>query len=294
MIKTKFKSYFSIIFTMNADKPLHHNFIFWLPIIIFVPLGLLLSFPMWCLCIPSVTDYNAILEALGLPIFIASLSLPFTIAIGRFHGSAQRAKANQLAEKNMAFNHYFDHRNHFFKFTSEMKLPKPFCNFVTIEEPSKLYEIIFPMNKIDNQNMSAPKDVVTNAITAKITSIFNFTNPLVVKVSEDKDPFDGNDVFEFLNKIGAQFGLAFSERIAAYDSQKYSESPILDLCFKGILTTIQEAGTFSHTGFGGWTVPLALDPLLKSTQNGADFRFFSDVVDRNAIYTAADNSSSTE
>jgi hypothetical protein len=295
MKKNDSNLYFRDIFTMNADKPLHHNFVFWLPIIIFVPLGLLLSFPMWCLCIPSAENYKAILEALGLPVFVASLSLPFTIAIGRFHGSAQRAKANQLAEKNMAFNHYFDHRNHFFKFISEMKLPKPFCDFVTIEQPSNLYAIIFPLNKIDNQNMSAQKDVVTDAIAAKVLSIHNFTNPLVKKVSEGKDPFGPNEVFEFLNKIGAQFGLAFSERVVGCIApQKARMGTTIDMCFQGILTTIQEAGTFSHTGFGGWTVPLALDPLLKSTQNSPEFRAFSDEVDKQAIYGADDSSFSTD
>ncbi|GAW97252.1 MULTISPECIES: hypothetical protein [Colwellia] len=121
----KVRSVFNKLFKIEPNIPLHKNIVFWLPIVFFVTPALVLSFPTWCFCWPNPEAYEAILATQAFPVFIASLAIPFTVAINRFHSSSQRAESNRLAQQNMTFNQYFEHRNHFYKHVETMLLREP-------------------------------------------------------------------------------------------------------------------------------------------------------------------------
>ena len=148
------------IFSIEPDRALHKHWAFWLPIVLFLGLALVLSSPAWCLCWPNIENYENILKQQSFPIFVASICIPVTVAINRFHSSAQQVKSNALNEENMAFNHYFDHRNHFYDYLNKVLLPEPERHYIKIINPLELYEIIFPLNSPNKTNMRAPNEDV--------------------------------------------------------------------------------------------------------------------------------------
>jgi hypothetical protein len=276
--------------SINPDKPLHEHFIFWLPILIFIPLALVLSFPFWCICWPVPSDYSAIVEFLKFPLFVASLAIPFTVVIGRFHGSAQRARTNRLAEQNMAFNHYFDHRKQFLEFIKGLSLPIPFNKFVTIEEPIKLYELIFPLNRLDNQDMSAPIEVVQDFIQSKVEQVYKITAPMLMEVEKGNELFENSSVFEYLNEIGSLFGLSFSDDIAhwAWNNPMNHKSKTLDTCFQAISITIDELRNFSHIKINTSCSVDVLTALRQGIPMTNAYQKFREKVDADAHYNGSD------
>ena len=263
---------------IDPSQPLHKHFIFWLPIAIFVLPALVLSLPTWCLCWPEPTEYESILKTQGLPAFIASLAIPFTVAVTRFHSSAQRAETNRLAEQNMTFNHYFDHRTHFFKHVESMELSEPYSHFVEVKDPDALYKIIFPLNKMDYQNMSAPKEEVEKVIFKKVDSVVRYVDKFIVDYFDGNDPFIDSKVIDFVARIGRPFGITIKPEVVYFVRVKNNrvDRTVLNLIFYSFLEVVQSAGKFSHKGFGGWTPALSLDPLFKSTQDSKEFNEFSE------------------
>ncbi|OJF67567.1 hypothetical protein BK026_01470 [Alteromonas sp. V450] len=132
-------------FVVDEKLPLHKLSAFWLPIIIFLTPAIALALPYFCLCWPETSNYDLLLKQLGFPTFIASLCLPLTVAVGRFHGSKQRAKANNLTESNNTFNHYYSHRQHFVDYlkTKESSL---FNDIIVLNDAYLLYSFIFDKN----------------------------------------------------------------------------------------------------------------------------------------------------
>lgn len=275
--------------SINPDKPLHSHFLFWLPILIFIPLAIVLLFPAWCLCWPSPDKYSAIVEFLRLPTFVASLAIPFTVAIGRFHGSAQRAKSNQLTEKNMTFNHYFDHRGHFYQFLEKIKLPEPYNHFVTISEPSILYELTFPLNSLEKQDMSFDVLTTYGLIANKIKDISDLTRPMMQHVDDGAEPFEMITANFYLNKIGKQFGLTFSEKIVKYVMPiGVPNHGVLQLCLDAIDTVLMESFKFSHHASSLWTPPPLIASLESKSGDMTKFKAFTDKLNEVALYEAND------
>ena len=257
------------LWEINPSKPLHRHSIFWAPILVFVPWALTLSYPTWCLCWPNTVEYDEILKTQGFPIFIASLAVPFTVIINRFHSSYQRAESNRLMLKNMTFNQYFEHRSHFFSHLENLNLKTPYANFVIIKEPDLLYKIVFPLNKIDHQDMSAPNEVVTSKIRNYIDEVQSHINLAIKKRANGEDPFQEITPQEFLLKVGRPFGIHIDKNILnhVYGNSGNGCKSMFDLIFRSFLEVVQFAGQFSHERFGGWTPVLAFDPLIKSLPN---------------------------
>lgn len=136
-------------FVVNEKLPLHKLGAFWFPIVLFLTPAIALAFPYFCLCWPDTSDYETLLKQLAFPTFVASLCLPFTVAVGRFHGSKQRAKANNLTEANNTFNHYYSHRQHFVDYlkTKENIL---FKDIIKLKDAYLLYSFIFEENDETN------------------------------------------------------------------------------------------------------------------------------------------------
>lgn len=252
--------------SISPDLALHKHYVFWLPIVLFVGLALIVSFPTWCFCWPAPSDYESILKQQGFPIFIASLSIPITVAVNRFHASSQKAKANELTIQNLAFNHFFDHRKHFNDYLNNVRLPEPQRNFVELVDSNELYSIVFPLNKPNALNMNAPKDVVTEDLEERGKQLFEYINKFVLVHSKGNDPFIDISATEFINKIAEPFGMVLNSNIIEHIDFREACS-VMHLSFTSILATINKIGQFSHTDFGGWVPVLALLPLIQSTKN---------------------------
>ncbi|MUH73629.1 hypothetical protein [Psychrosphaera haliotis] len=274
----KLKTFWEI----NRNKPLHKHYIFWAPILLFVPWALILSFPTWCLCWPNTANYDEILKTQGFPIFIASLAVPFTVVINRFHSSYQRAESNRLMLQNMTFNQYFEHRMHFFTYLESLKFRHPYNTFVSINDPDRLYKIVFPLNKIDYQDMSAPNDIVTEKIRNNVKEVHNYVVGFINEMDKGVDPFSEVLPLEFLSKVGESFGVHIDQDILIHVNRegKKEVKSIFHLVFYSFLEVMQSAGQFSHKNFGGWTPVMALDPLLKSLPDKKLEEFEKYLVDR--------------
>lgn len=243
--------------TIDPNLPLHRHLLFWAPIVFFVLPAIYLSVPTWCFCWPELKDYEYLVKQQGFPIFIASLAIPFTVIVNRFHASSQRAESNRIANQNMAFNHYFDHKKHFLEHCNLIKLDEPFCNFIKITNTDKLYKLIFPLNLPNFQDMSCPIDIVKLECNARAEVILSSINK---ELSKNPNDFDANVLIE---KIGSCFGISIDNSITNYVKQGARESEsILALCFYGILDVLQKAGHFSHFGFERWMPTRVLEQLF--------------------------------
>lgn len=176
-------------------------------------------------------------------------------------------------------------------YLDKMRLAEPYRYCVKITEPDKLYKLVFPLNKIDNQDMSAPKEIVMKLITDEVDSLFDYVNPYVISFNDGIDPFKKETANEFILKVGESFGLTFNDNIINYVDQKekYTYCTIIDLCFCSILEVINKSGQFSHKDFGGWIPALALGPLLESTKNNEDLKKFNNHLESRLIFEMTDD-----
>jgi len=281
------------IFYVNPDKPLYKLWMFWLPLI-FVLIALSVSYPTWCLCLPHPTEYETILKTQGLPIFIASLSIPLMVAVTRFHSSAQRAKSNQIAEQNNAFNNYFDHRRHFDEFM-RVRLSQPHLSkYVILEDSGKIYDLLFPNNSYEVRNLDASSEEISILVKEKVKGLHGFLNGYVtefqnyedaereaIKASDKNeinqnlelshlkgasDPLKETEPKEFLRRMGGPFGLTLKlecvEEMAVKGSQKKGKAGALKVCFGLLIQVFNETSNFKGVNWGGWLPTLALDPNL--------------------------------
>tara|TARA_Y100000310_G_C20649046_1_gene798330 strand:- start:845 stop:1705 length:861 start_codon:yes stop_codon:yes gene_type:complete len=188
-------------FVVNEKLPLHRLGAFWYPIALFVIPALALAFPYFCWCWPAPSNYEALLKQLAFPTFVASLCLPFTVAVGRFHGSKQRAKANNLTEANNTFNHYYSHRQHFVDYlkTKESSL---FNDIITLNDAYLLYSFIF----VSNSETKVTFDIDFNAIKKRLR-IYYISQLSVMRLTgftHSNERFQLNDI---LDSVLAPLGL---------------------------------------------------------------------------------------
>jgi len=187
---------------LDENAPLNKHFLFWWPVILFVGMGLYLSSPNWCLCLPRVEQYKAIMEFLAFPIFIASVAVPISVVISRFHSSKLAAKANELSEKNNAFNHYFDLKRHF-KDYLDIELKKIRNNqSIKIIDTEKLFETIFPKNSWEKTNLTSSIEDVVESYCAWVESLDkNLMNIEIV-----------NHTKKEFNEVARQIGISMLNR----------------------------------------------------------------------------------
>ena len=216
-------------FRLDDGTPLNKHLLFWWPIILFVGIGLYLSSPIWCFCIPAVEDYKKTMELLGFPIFVASISIPVSLVISRFHGSKLAAKSNMLAEKNIAFNHYFDLKRHFKEYLDGELTSIDKHQSIEIVDIEKLFEAIFPNNSWERTDLTCSIDNVAKQLGEWIESIE--ANLFTIDIC-------GNHTKEQYNDCARQLGLtilngAFKKTPLQFNHQfvviawEDSESPLI-------------------------------------------------------------------
>lgn len=160
--------------SINPSLGLHEHGIFWIPIIVFG------WFALWIGLFSTefqpqllITDPIAVVTALKIPVTVFALCIPITVAVGRFHGSALRVKANEEAVAVRSFKHYFDHREAFSKHMENLKIGT-FFGVLSVGEPLKLYEILFPNSSMTNFDITASdliKDRIQVALSHTLTNL---------------------------------------------------------------------------------------------------------------------------
>jgi hypothetical protein len=254
---------------IDEDKSLHMHLVFWFPILLFVSLGISLTIPFWCLCWPNPTDYDILLKQLGFPVFVASLALPITIAIGRFHGSKQRAKANKLNETNIAFNHYFDHKQYFNDYLQKTAIPELYRDLITVDNPEILYSLFFPNNQINRQDFTIDKERFDKKLNAMADKFFVHVDTWVKSVNNGTVEDDFVSFENFVSEMPKVFGLKFSKMTpkAFVDYTNKTSFTFFSFCFEGIRDTLQLIQSFNHTQRRGWSVVLTFQPFIDSLES---------------------------
>lgn len=160
-------------FSIDPRRTLQQQWVFWWPIILLIGAAFGFAVPKFYWGWPDGDVYELILHNMRLPFLVASLALPVSVAIGRFHGAAQRQLANQIAETNQSFNHYFEHKKFF---TEDLFMRYAYASkeypYFEIADPTKFYEIAFPHNSMRENNYQS--DYETAGKRAYKTVLFAF------------------------------------------------------------------------------------------------------------------------
>jgi len=153
------------VFKISPDKPLHKCSLFWLSIISPLVVAFCVSIPLFLelsLCFSN-ECYSYFLGAFKLPFGVASLSIIFGVMVGRFHGSAQRAVANQLALSNNKHKSYYDHREAFTKWIeNQLEKDRNKYIFISLENSLVLYKRIFPSNTTNSISVNYCSENLTS------------------------------------------------------------------------------------------------------------------------------------
>lgn len=128
---------------IEPNKPLHHHWAFWWPIVVFGSLSCYVGFKTNDFALEYLVSPKVTMDALSYPLFVLSFALPIVLAVGRFHASAQRAETIRISESTMSFKHYYDHREAFVKYMEGYN--QKFSGVVvSLQSPITLYEVFYP------------------------------------------------------------------------------------------------------------------------------------------------------
>ena len=264
-------------FKIEPNKSLHNHMLFWWPLCILIFLALALTKPFWCLCWPSPGDYEVLLKQLGFPLFVASLSIPISVAIGRFHASSQRALSNELTQENNAFNNFFSHRNHFMEYSNGAGIPKEFKGLIEVTDADLLYKMVFPQNDISTTNFRINKSNYKKQLQEKLNLLENYLNQFLYSIENDETNFSPDEFESFAREIPNMFGFVFSDQLAQFycDYDKRTSTTFFEMCLKAIRDTLLSMHSFNHIQTVGYVIELEFKPyfdsLIKSeAMKGAD------------------------
>lgn len=242
--------------SINEYLPLHKLSAFWLSIAIFVGPAIILAYPYFCLCWPEPSSYDELLKHLGFPTFIASLSLPLTVAIGRFHGSKQRASANMLTRNNNAFNHFYNHRQHFVDYL-EGKEKVLFNDIIKLDDAYLLYAFMFSENDESHVSFHLDLDKVTRELSVFYTGQLNAKRLNVY--STYNDTFQINEIIE---SVVAPIGLKLDlEKWGILINERITNDKFEKILVDSVVALLSAIVSFSSSSSN-----LDKDPFLERSQ----------------------------
>lgn len=174
-----------LLLKIQEDKALHKNTSFWFailaPLIIIIWIFYLLTNE---LILKEAFYINMSSESLAafvkhyaFPITLLTLPLTFGVMVNRFHSSKQKAKTNNLVERNNIVNNFFTHYKNFSEFCDKIE-QRYNSNKLTLT-PEFLYRDIFPTSGINNFTTTADSkfiSVVIDKIDKEITQFINHSN----------------------------------------------------------------------------------------------------------------------
>jgi hypothetical protein len=150
--------------TLNPEKGLEEQLLFWIAIVFPLILALALAFPIWAEYSIAFNEaaYSKFLEISKLPIGLCSLAIPFGVLVGKLHGAKQTAMQIQNTKKQISNTEqdnrtklYLSHFEHFSKHIDliEGSLNERYAKIlgeskVLLINKLKLYRAIYPNNSI--------------------------------------------------------------------------------------------------------------------------------------------------
>ncbi len=164
-------------FRIHEDKALHKNKSFWFAI--FFPmfwiglifLALTMELQNEGLFNPRITSdaLNGFVKFYAFPITLLTLPLTFAVMVNRFHSSKQKAKSNNLVERNNIANNYFSHFDSFKNYCEELE--KKHSKINTEFNAQILYQSIFINSNITNFNPKVSKSQINSLISRFLNEI---------------------------------------------------------------------------------------------------------------------------
>jgi hypothetical protein len=215
---------------------------------------------------PEPANYEILLKQLGFPLLIASLSVPVSVAVARFHASKQRAMSNRLTEKNNAFNHFFDHRKYFSEYLADSGIPKRYRGLIGVSDINVLYSDTFPRNSVEETNYNSESKWLLGRMATQTKRMIEHINKLVLKVEGDYELVFDAELVSFIEQIPAPFGLKFSRDFSQrFDEVAHiSDESFFAVCFTIIKDTLESVHQFNHATTTHESIKDAFEPLLNS------------------------------
>lgn len=242
-----FKKLSRTIISIDPELDLQEHGLFWLPVLFFI---LVASWSLY-FSIPKGAEYSLsrpleIIELLKVPATIFALCIPFTVAVGRFHGSSQRKKSNQMTEVMMYFKQYFEHRaaftNHFEKHVSAFLLSADQFH-LEIDDPLSMYGIIFPNSSMNNFDPSSKAGLLSELIANVNCTLNSIDSKHTNKYDNVRDLKKADkELFDIVNDTIKQFGL----RINIYAKSPYINQIMgnLDWLFNTLIKDLIRKSTY--------------------------------------------------
>lgn len=213
--------------SLDHEKSLHAQGLFWLPIAFFGTISLWVGLFSTTFDFALIYDPLKVVSALKIPVSIWALCIPFTVAIGRFHASAQNAASLDTAKQTQSFRHYFDHREAFRSFLIEEVNKVEFFSIkpnYTIDA----YSIIFPNSKMDNFDLKYTPDILnskleklTRTLESEAQNLSNILQGSPKPTNENLNEYVEYYQWKFtraLTEVLKDFGLKFDNALTLGDN----------------------------------------------------------------------------
>lgn len=254
-------------FSLNPDKGLEKQGLFWFSICIPVLLSIFLWIPLWNVYSFSFTKdgYDTFLLISRLPLAMCSLSIPFSVIVARIHGTKQTAK--QLANTKKQIDNteqdnktklYLSHYAHFCDYAEGVEKAhyKYVEGFLRNENYNlitriKLYHALYPQASFTKGFGVFSSEHLKNfeqfleEYLEKIKEILKIeeNNNAVV----NKRELQGEIVIELTKKIrDYEKYYTFDSTKSSIFKQSYSYLRVQDLVFENFLTYLYLAVYFAH------------------------------------------------
>lgn len=159
MADNEIKPRYKLFFAIDETVGLHKNNSFKLAI--FLPIAV--SFLFICLFVVqlvlenqfrlsfSQSGLNAFISYFSFPISLLSLSIVFGVMVARFHSSKQKAKSNEITERNNSVNYFYKTHEEFDKYCNKL-IQSKYCHIEGVRSEI-CYRILFESSRPENPNL---------------------------------------------------------------------------------------------------------------------------------------------
>jgi hypothetical protein len=212
---------FKGIFQLHVDRGLSEQRILWLSIIVPLIYFLSLGFIAW-------SGHHVLLTSDGLvnfvrisslPIAVASLAIPFSVLIARFHSSRQTAEQIKITRQKNNIDLFHSHRKEFFSYFSQIGTIRYLDRFDALFKPHpRLHINAFSGKPQDGQPIS--NELYFKTVTHELNSAFTLLN-IVVKCDNLNDAYN----FYVLNLCPAIYQL--SHRLGLPEIMDYTDRSVI-------------------------------------------------------------------
>jgi len=168
--KPKYKQYLSIDESVGLHKNYSFRLAIFLPVVISIFFIIIFSIQLaiegqFRLSITQ-PEVNAFIRYFSFPISLSSLSVVFGVMVARFHSSKQKAKSNEITERNNSVNYFYKTHEEFEKYCQKL-VESNECKFYRIRADI-VYRLLF-----EHSIPESPSLVVGEQFHNKMSKVFD-------------------------------------------------------------------------------------------------------------------------